>query len=564
MYSSTPCFVTRQLSKAPCLINQTFGCTAMQTDGVDTVEVWVKQGCRARVRCKTEVMIDCGYWGGKLFKNSKCPCIPGFKSGAMPSSTLLPAAGRAHPRIQDQHRRQRGRGQSPQWPARGMHLQPRGKGTPRGGRGKQLDGHSQMGSRGGRSGRGTNAKRGEPHISLDHVPASKNCSLLFQHSNHKHNCTLKKTFNCVASPRGYGLVDIVTRHGCGGVFSCGGYSKIFCYARTSPCFCPPARQEAEAAVITSHGALAPAVKKLIISGEGAPEGPLYTTRLNGTQQDGPRPPARPSSCRDRLLPSPLLSTESEGALRTYLRGGRFKRVNTTAKLFPLVRRGFAAMSTHRYRSCAVVGSSSKLLDREDGDEIDSAEIVIRIGHAPTPPALQKHVGSRTDVYIDGFYMRPPGVETCPSNKWDEQGNCSGAASDQQILHCVTGSQPLCINHSQPNGMWDRTSPALEMYAQSLIFGAGLLPPEGNRPTTGVIAVLLALHRCDLTLLYGFGPSSTQRCAKYYHSKRMKNCNPDAYLSDRNHNMPLEHAWLRFLTKNFTETVLTCHDLPRVT
>jgi hypothetical protein len=40
--------------------------------------------------------------------------------------------------------------------------------------------------------------------------------------------------------------------------------------------------------------------------------------------------------------------------------------------------------------------------------------------------------------------------------------------------------------------------------------------NGCMITTGFIAVLIALHRCDTTRIYGFGPSRVRRpCSKYY-------------------------------------------------
>ena len=51
-------------------------------------------------------------------------------------------------------------------------------------------------------------------------------------------------------------------------------------------------------------------------------------------------------------------------------------------------------------TCAVVGSSSCLLDTEYGDEIDDSDFVLRFGFARTQ-GFEKHVGGKTDARIMG-------------------------------------------------------------------------------------------------------------------------------------------------------------------
>eukprot|EP00965_Chrysotila_dentata_P206291 6183461-Pleurochrysis_carterae.AAC.9 len=398
---------------------------------------------------------------------------------------------------------------------------------------------------------------------------ARNCSVKVESLSKE--CVLGKTFSCISSSRGTGLVDVFVRSGCRGLFSCGGYSEIYCGDNgesNSTCFCPPSHQQAKAAVMMMHGTLPSHVKWLILENRSNPAslrpGEIH---LGNDSSSWAQLPARPPGCEDRLVPSPLLSTESEGALRVYQKAravGFRQRAASFPKLLSHVRRGRAPLATRRYRTCAVVGSSSNLLDHEDGDRIDAAEVVFRMAHAPTSSHLSKHIGSRTDIYVDSFYVRPAGAELCPSGKKNAEGNCTGPATDQQILRCGAGNL-ACIKHAvsdKSEGKWDRTSPGLEMYAQSLLYGAGKLPKAGKYPSTGFIAILLALHRCDLTTVFGFGFSNKQRCAKYYQTPKQRRCRPSTYLSDLAHNMPLEHAWLRLLTENYTKSALTCHQLPR--
>lgn len=99
--------------------------------------------------------------------------------------------------------------------------------------------------------------------------------------------------------------------------------------------------------------------------------------------------------------------------------------------------------------------------------------------------------------------------------------------------------------------FDRISPRLVGWARQALF-------IRKFPTTGVIAVLLALHSCEVTRLYGFGPSFTSRCAKYF-----GDCLPlkGAYLESGAslgwHEFRIEYAWLAKLTRNFTQREVTC-------
>ena len=103
--------------------------------------------------------------------------------------------------------------------------------------------------------------------------------------------------------------------------------------------------------------------------------------------------------------------------------------------------------------------------------------------------------------------------------------------------------------------------------------------DGCVITTGFIAVLIALHRCDSTRIYGFGPSRVRRpCAKYYQgynrseqadmgirkSGLAMQCNEYANYSTGNsqHNVLREAAWLSAWQRR-TGNRLTCSLLPQV-
>ena len=123
--------------------------------------------------------------------------------------------------------------------------------------------------------------------------------------------------------------------------------------------------------------------------------------------------------------------------------------------------------------------------------------------------------------------------------------------------------------------WDRTAPALDWLARMLIERTPnyMRVERGpNRPTTGFMAVLIALHLCDETRLYGFGMSTRRPCAKYYSAPRSENGNSvsasssgcgglqsrEAYEWDPAHNYEAEQTWLNGATRNFSRA-LTCES-----
>ena len=301
---------------------------------------------------------------------------------------------------------------------------------------------------------------------------------------------------------------------------------------------------------------------------------MLANHLRDTELQRPdrHPAPRPPNCVQRLLRSPLLSAESEANLERD-RGPRFKMPvgnitnSSRRRLQALAWRGNAHILYRRARVCAVVGSSSKLLDSEDGEEIDAADLVFRMNYPPMDERLRRHIGSRTDVDVNPIQTASKAV-------------LNGSARSVQIYTC-SGVERQCLLWSprrfwgkfayrghglqDVEGKWDRAAPALDMYARMLAESMHHKRGAWNRPTTGFMTVLLALHLCDETRLYGFGMSATQPCAKYYTevSNRSTCLTPKAYRADVVHSYDAEAAWIRMATRNYTRRSLTCQVLPNL-
>mmetsp|Transcript_11054 Transcript_11054/g.23619 ORF Transcript_11054/g.23619 Transcript_11054/m.23619 type:complete len:623 (+) Transcript_11054:164-2032(+) len=597
-FPSTPeaCSLVKHTSPKPCVFNKTFGCSTFPDSHVPYV--WVTDKCRGDFRCDESSVISCGIWKKKA---SRCLCgkqiasaTPAVTDALKASPAPSPAATEVCSLVRRTSRylciANKTFGCYHSSRTSYVWVKDKCQGVFRYGKSKVLqcgrycqktgavcycnDNKSDGGGRS--SGAQSTLSSFAPILGAGTGMSRRPCQLIRQ-MNPPVNCTINTQFACLPSTRGSALTDVVVTGGCRGIFRCGGLSTINCDSPraggVNRCLCPPRENLAKRVQLVAHGNFSQQLSKVFAEDAQAFTKSTSKSGLDRTafwrQPSKLVVPALPRGCEGRLLHSPLLSTEHPRVLRSYYQQGLFRRkFRNVSALVEHARASTAPLATRRYRSCAVVGSSSKLLDATDGAKIDSAELVFRLNNAPTPTQLHKHVGSRTDVYFDAFSFRHNDSEWCPSNKISETGQCLGARTDQQIFVCWGAMFPDCLLHRAPSGavgQWDRTSPGLELYARSLVYGPDAPSCNGGcrrTPSSGIIAILLALHRCDQTYLYGFGSSPRQPCAKYYYKPGSPGCKPAGYFNDKYHNMPLEHAWLRFITNNFRRKVLTCHVLPK--
>ena len=280
----------------------------------------------------------------------------------------------------------------------------------------------------------------------------------------------------------------------------------------------------------------------------------------------------PQRCQGHQLGSALLSAATVENIALYQRvmGAKFLKGSNLSTVVEAAWRGRAPLARHRVRSCAVVGSSSKLLDRKDGLRIDASDLVIRSNHPPVAPWLDRYVGSRTDVHVEPFQIPPRGTLS-------RRGEVTIKGGGVQLFTCTSNHDfPGCLGlHSSTNasdGHWDRVAPAIDWYARALMKSTGVRSQNAfSRPTTGFIALLVALHSCDTVTLYGYGMSPKQPCPTYRDARQdaqggaflnASHCRGfGEYTRNGVHNYAAEQAWLHAATGNYTRTTLTCEDLP---
>ena len=173
--------------------------------------------------------------------------------------------------------------------------------------------------------------------------------------------------------------------------------------------------------------------------------------------------------------------------------------------------------------CAVVGASSRLLAAEHGVHIDNATFVLRTNTAPTK-GFELHVGENTNLRVVGSKV---------FKQWELNWHLQGSSDNDSVLpHRLKRA-----NHQdRPESIFVPVRSRLQAFRvirrppQSVGFGAkdflrdcvlSFVPPAlryAHRkrtrldlvPTTGFVAVVLALVHCKRVALYGFGMGEDER------------------------------------------------------
>ncbi|XP_071803193.1 CMP-N-acetylneuraminate-beta-galactosamide-alpha-2,3-sialyltransferase 1-like [Asterias amurensis] len=147
-------------------------------------------------------------------------------------------------------------------------------------------------------------------------------------------------------------------------------------------------------------------------------------------------------------------------------------------------------------SCAVVGSGGILNGSHAGREIDSHDLVFRLNKAVTYGKHADNVGQKTNVYI--FFPQSAHLQTLKT-------------TNVSLLYAMFNSFDLTYaaemfgigkrNHKL------RADPTKLKIIHPNFFRyvfAKYLDGKSMKPTTGAVAVMLALHLCDSVTIYGFG------------------------------------------------------------
>ena len=208
----------------------------------------------------------------------------------------------------------------------------------------------------------------------------------------------------------------------------------------------------------------------------------------------------------------------------------------------------------KYKTCAIVGSGPSLLDRLDGEEINSHDGVFRFNGALTSN-YEKHVGTKTTIRISygvncATNCCPDGVLTnilCADNLYPHMLN-----TVEKILMVELGNEKLHMpyphwqtNYPRLTGMKHPKETTFMKFSNVNLFKYFRGSHLAHAASSGLKGILLGVTMCDSVTLYGFDLGKIQ-------NKHIKNTRlhyyDNWYLKRKNgHNF---HEELKFIKTLF--------------
>lgn len=161
--------------------------------------------------------------------------------------------------------------------------------------------------------------------------------------------------------------------------------------------------------------------------------------------------------------------------------------------------------------CAVVGASRNLLGSRYGDLIDAHDVVFRVNRAPTAE-FDRDVGDKTTHHV----MWPTGLGQ------DEADRRAFLLMNPITLHSedVFG-EILSLVEGDLN--WEPSRVRIIHPEFIKYIHDNWLDGHGQFPSTGFIALMIAVHVCDEVDVFGFGADAEGRWDRYYEHRLVEPC-----------------------------------------
>lgn len=186
----------------------------------------------------------------------------------------------------------------------------------------------------------------------------------------------------------------------------------------------------------------------------------------------------------------------------------------------------------RYKSCAVVGNSGSLLQRQDAPEIDRHEFVIRVNQGPVLPNYAINTGEKTSArFLNRKFtqlygtahkrlqdVEPGGVKVIASQAAMKYFSALGS-----VMH---SNKTLLFLNSE--AVRDVTA-LLETFRLAFEQGTGILHEGSASPSAGFLAVQMASQLCDQVTVYGVSLSTPE--------PGCRNCPRHQYFDPRQFGLP---------------------------
>jgi beta-galactoside alpha-2,3-sialyltransferase (sialyltransferase 4A) len=159
-------------------------------------------------------------------------------------------------------------------------------------------------------------------------------------------------------------------------------------------------------------------------------------------------------------------------------------------------------SSRKRRICAVVGPSRNLLESGYGDLIDAHDVVIRINRAPTND-FDSDVGKKTTHHV--MWPRP-----LDEDQFDRRAFLLMIPVATNTVSIFDRIVELAVHFE-----WDPERVRIIHPEFVKYLHENWTKERRHYPSTGFIALMMALHLCDEVDVFGFGADASGRWDRYY-------------------------------------------------
>ncbi|XP_053223266.1 CMP-N-acetylneuraminate-beta-galactosamide-alpha-2,3-sialyltransferase 4 isoform X3 [Podarcis raffonei] len=190
-----------------------------------------------------------------------------------------------------------------------------------------------------------------------------------------------------------------------------------------------------------------------------------------------------------------------------------------------------SLQSLKCRRCAVVGNGHRLRNSSMGEAINKYDVVIRLNNAPVY-GYESDVGSKTTMrlfYPESAHFNPQRENNpdtllvlVPFKPMDFQW-METILHDKKRVRKGFWKQPPLIWDANPEQVRILNPYFMEITAAKLLkLPMKQLKKLKQKPTTGLVAITLALHFCDIVHIAGFGyPDSKKQTIHYYEQVTLK-------------------------------------------
>jgi hypothetical protein len=172
----------------------------------------------------------------------------------------------------------------------------------------------------------------------------------------------------------------------------------------------------------------------------------------------------------------------------------FSRISDESPVFPY---------SHKRQICAVVGASGNLLGSRYGPLIDAHDLVFRVNRAPTD-AFDSDVGCRTTHHV-----------AWPTNLHPELADRRALLLWNPLTLHTPDLFDRMLFLAEEKMRWDPARVRVIHPEFVKYLHEGWMEEQGQFPSTGFIAMMLAVHVCDEVDVFGFGADALGRWDRYF-------------------------------------------------